>query len=546
MRSILERTILLGAAAGFLLMAGACGRNRAGLLLSPSGTPPGPPAIAAITGQLDFGATDPHPTVLVMVARVRGTTASIYSTMELAGDFTDPAWTVPSVGNPKLTQLAPKVWADTLVISTGSMAWKFVGDADWNKAYMSTLAGSEVDGLSGTVIPSTPGGKDIRATVLPTEAGTCVCTLDENASPMTYAIQKVGPGAPAVFSGADGRFTITGLVAGTYNVVFRVPGQTPFTLTDVVVGNSMMDLGTISTSGQNYLVQASAGLHGLMFPTGELTLARGASQHFSLVPWPHYRVDAITLDGTSVSTDTAYTLTNVTADHTIEASFVYNTETLPGGIQATLAYDPASGLPPISTAPYPPTVAMLYWGAERLDSLSIPTSGNTLDLSNLDQATYRLTLSSPLYPTLDLPVVVGAGVTDLGTLNMVMDFNLLSSEISLAGDFNSWSGSALPADLNAEFAWTATTTTPITAGVHDLKFARYGGFVATAYGGDPGATLSIPVTNQPTTLVAGGGTSTNAIRVSFPADGNYTFTLDERRQVFSITAVSSPQSSPRR
>jgi hypothetical protein len=543
MRSILERTILLGVAAGFLLVAGACGRNRAGLLLAPSGTPPGPPAIAAITGLLDFGATDPHPTVLVMVARVRGTTASAYTSMELTGDFTNPTWKAESPnGNPKLTQLAPKVWADTLVMPTGPIAWKFVGDWSWDKAYMSALSGATEDGLSGTVIPSTAGGKNLMATVLPTEAGTCVCTLDENASPITYAIQKVGPGAAAVFSGTDGRFTITGLVAGTYNVVFRVPGQSPFTLTDVVVGNSMKDLGVISTSGQNYLVQASAGLHGLMVPTGDLTLARGASQHFSLVPEPHYRVDAITLDGTIVSTDTAYTLANVTADHTIEASFVYNTATLPGGVQATLAYDPLTL--PITTAPYPPTTAKLYWGTELLDSLLVPTGGLALAFADLDQATYRLTLSSPVYATVDIPVTVGSGVTDLGTLNMVFDFSLLAGSVSVAGDFNGWSAGALLAEGTSEL--TSTVSTSITAGVHDLKFAREGGFVDLAYGGDPGTTLGIPVTNQPTRLVAGGGSSTNAIRVDFPATGNYTFTLDERRQVFSITAAPAPQSSPRR
>ena len=52
--------------------------------------------------------------------------------------------------------------------------------------------------------------------------------------------------------------------------------------------------------------------------------------------------------------------------------------------------------------------------------------------------------------------------------------------------------------------------------------------------------------NHPTHLVTGGGSSTNAIRVNFPTTANYTFTLDERRQVFSIQAVTAAQASPRR
>ncbi len=544
MSSILKRTILFGAAAGFLMGAGACGRNRADMILSPSGQPPAPPAVAAITGQLDFGTPAPHPPVLVMVARIQGATPSTSTTMELAGSFLTPAWTPGGAGNPRLTQLAPKAWVDTLTMPSGPIEWKFVINSAWANAYCSVLAATELDGLAGSLKTDPGGGKNLMANVAATAAGASVCALDENPAPPTYSILRIGPGAPAVFSGTDGRFTITGLVAGTYNVLFRVPGQPSFTLTDVVVGNSMKDLGTVSTSGQNYVIHASAGLHGTMVPVGDLTLTRGASQHFSLVPWPHYKVDAISLDGSVVSTDTAYTLANVTADHTIEGSFVYNVATLPGGIHATLAYDPYAL--PITTPPYPPTTAKLYWGTERLDSLLIPTSGNTLDLTDLDQATYRLTLSSPLYPTVEVPVTVGSGVANLGTLNLVTDFFLLANTINVAGDFNGWSAGALAADLNGDLAWVATTTTPITAGVHDFKFARNGGFVDPAYGGDPGTTLSVPVSNQPTRLVTGGGSSTNAVRASFPTTGNYTFTLDERRQTLSIQAAAAPLSSPRR
>ena len=123
MSGTLKRTILLGAAVAALLGAGACGRNRAGMLLAPSGTPPGPPAIAAITGQLDFGTPAPHPPVLVMVARVRGTAASSYTSMELTGQLHHARPGPPAApGTRTLTQLAPKVWVDTLVLVTGEHA----------------------------------------------------------------------------------------------------------------------------------------------------------------------------------------------------------------------------------------------------------------------------------------------------------------------------------------------------------------------------------------------------------------------------------------
>ncbi len=82
--------------------------------------------------------------------------------------------------------------------------------------------------------------------------------------------------------------------------------------------------------------------------------------------------------------------------------------------------------------------------------------------------------------------------------------------------------------------------------MHDFKFARFGGFVDAPYGGDPATTLTVPLTDQPVRLIAGAGNSTHAIRANFPATGNYTFTLDERRQVLTITAVTAPPTSPRR
>jgi hypothetical protein len=544
MSGTLKRTILLGAAVAALLGAGACGRNRAGLLLAPSGTPPGPPAIAAITGRLDFGTPAPHPPVLILVARVRGTASSSYSSMEMTGSFTTPAWTPGGAGNPTFQQLAPRVWVDTLVVASGHMEWKFVANASWASAFCSVLTGTEVDGLAGGTKFDAGGGKNLIADVTATEGGICVCTMDENVDPIAYVIQKVGPGAPAVHSGTDGVFTITGLVAGTYNILFRVPGQTPFTIGGVVVGNSMKDLGTIPTSGQTYTVHASAGPHGVMAPTGDLTVSRGANLHFSLEPWPHYRVGDLLLDGVTVGADTTYTLADVSADHTFAVSFAYNSATLPGGIHAGLAFDPFTL--PITTPPYPPVTAKLYWGSEQLDSLLLSTGADVLDLADLDQAGYRLVLSSPLYTTVDLPVSVGTSVADLGTLNLTFDFNLLASAVNVAGDFNGWSATALSADLTGDLSWSVTTTTPIAAGTHDLKFARNGSFVDPAYGGDPATTLTAPVVNQPTQLVGGGGTSANAIRVSFPTTGNYTFTLDERRQVFSLQATGTAASRSRR
>jgi hypothetical protein len=551
MSTYLRRTLLLGAAAGVLLAAGACGRNHAGTLLAPTGTPPGPPAVAGIKGVLDFGSPGTHPAALVLVARVRGTASSAFGTMEIAGSFCTPAWTPGGAGDPFFTQLAPSVWVDTLTVPAGNLQWKFVGNSNWSNAYCSNLTNStDVDGLSGTLKMDPGGGKNIIADV--STGGLMVCTLDENADPPTYAIVPVGVGAPAVLTAGDGSFTITGLVAGTYNILFRIPGETEFRIDGEVVGNAMKDLGTISTSGQTFTLTASAGAHGTMVPTGAITVARGASQHFSLVPEPHYKVEALKVDGVTVSTDTAYTMTNITASHTVEASFALNDAVLPGGIHATLLFDPGT-LFPITAAPYPPVHVQLNWGTTALVDQDLPTSGNSLDLADLDVGSYQLVITSPMYPRLEIPVVVGTSVRDLGNLNMMFDFFQLSNTVNVAGGFNGW---RIPdpnfypdsaASLDVNLAWVDTSWV-VPAGTYDLKFARSGGWVEASYGGDPATTLTMPVANQATRKSAGGPNSTHAIRVTFPTTGKYTFILDERRQVFSIQpgVVSMPRYAGRR
>ncbi|GAB7027328.1 malectin domain-containing carbohydrate-binding protein [Geotalea toluenoxydans] len=77
-----------------------------------------------------------------------------------------------------------------------------------------------------------------------------------------------------------------------------------------------------------YTLSASAGAGGSITPAGSLVLSQGMSQSFSITPATGYRISAVTVDGVSVGAVTTYAFSNVTANHTIQATFVAAGSTL--------------------------------------------------------------------------------------------------------------------------------------------------------------------------------------------------------------------------
>ena len=75
------------------------------------------------------------------------------------------------------------------------------------------------------------------------------------------------------------------------------------------------------SSIQEYTISASAGLHGNISPAGTVTVAQGGSRTFTITADPGYRIADVFVDGQSVGARQQYTFSNVTTNHTIEASF---------------------------------------------------------------------------------------------------------------------------------------------------------------------------------------------------------------------------------
>ena len=70
-----------------------------------------------------------------------------------------------------------------------------------------------------------------------------------------------------------------------------------------------------------HTITATAGNNGTITPSGEVSVTDGANQPFTITPNSGYRIADVKVDGESVGAVNIYTFTNVTANHTIEATF---------------------------------------------------------------------------------------------------------------------------------------------------------------------------------------------------------------------------------
>ena len=129
--------------------------------------------------------------------------------------------------------------------------------------------------------------------------------------------------------GADQTFTIT--PATGYHVAdvlvdgVSVGAVTSYTFTNVTADHTIAATFAINT----YTITATAGANGTHHALrGRRPSTTAADQTFTITPDTGYHVADVLVDGVSVGAVTSYTFTNVTADHTIAASFAIDTYTI--------------------------------------------------------------------------------------------------------------------------------------------------------------------------------------------------------------------------
>ncbi len=149
-------------------------------------------------------------------------------------------------------------------------------------------------------------------------------------STQTYTItSSAGTGGTisptiTVNSGADATFTITpnsGYSVSQVTVDGVNKGAiTSYTFTNVTANHTIS--ATFVANPTTYTITPSAGSGGLISPDVPQTVNAGSNKTFVITPNSGYSVSQVLVDGVNIGATTSYTFTNVTANHTIAASFV--------------------------------------------------------------------------------------------------------------------------------------------------------------------------------------------------------------------------------
>ncbi|MCP4713243.1 MAG: hypothetical protein GY869_31820, partial [Planctomycetes bacterium] len=109
-------------------------------------------------------------------------------------------------------------------------------------------------------------------------------------------------------------------VAGEFglNTVSPVCPTHPATI--IIPEKTPVKLG-ITLRKSDYIITASSGSNGIIWPSGPVAVCDGMSVAFTMIPEYGYKVEDVIVDGVSEGAVASYSFDNVTADHAIDARF---------------------------------------------------------------------------------------------------------------------------------------------------------------------------------------------------------------------------------
>jgi hypothetical protein len=145
-------------------------------------------------------------------------------------------------------------------------------------------------------------------------------------TPSAGANGSISPNTPQIVSqGGSVTFNFTPN-PGSQVADVLVDGVSQGTITSYTFSNVTAD-HTIAVlfTGETYLLTPSAGPNGVISPYAPQTVGHGSSITFNITPNTGYHIADVGVDGVSQGAISAYTFSNVTANHTITASFAINT-----------------------------------------------------------------------------------------------------------------------------------------------------------------------------------------------------------------------------
>ncbi len=191
---------------------------------------------------------------------------------------------------------------------SGTITINVVGDTkvEPNETFNLTLTGA-TNAIIGS--PNTA-----PATIVNDDTYTITATANANGTITPSGAVSVTPGASQAFVIAPNPcyHVADVLVDGV-----SVGAVTGYTFTAVSANHTI----TASFALDSFVITASAGSGGTITPSGAVAVNCGSSQSFTIAPDASHTIADVMVDGASVGAVTGYTFANVTAAHTISASF---------------------------------------------------------------------------------------------------------------------------------------------------------------------------------------------------------------------------------
>jgi len=169
-------------------------------------------------------------------------------------------------------------------------------------------------GGGGGVFKSTDGGSSwsVKNTVL-TNNRVYSLVIDPSNNQVVYAGTFYG-----VFKTTDGGSSWSGKNNGLTNTNVYSLVIDPSNNQVVYAGTFY---GVFKTFPMNYTITASATSGGSISPSGTITVNYGDSKTFTITPSSGYKISNVKIDGVSKGSISSYTFSNITSNHTIEATF---------------------------------------------------------------------------------------------------------------------------------------------------------------------------------------------------------------------------------
>jgi hypothetical protein len=259
----------------------------------------------------------------------------------------------------------------------------------------------------------------------------------------TFAINTYNLTATA---GANG--SISGPATATYgtNATFTIVPAAGYHVADVVVDGASVGAvtsysfsnvtanHTISASFavDAYTITATAGANGTI--SGPATVVSGAGATYAITPATGYHVADVLVDGVSVGAVTAYSFSNVTANHTISASFAINSYSITASAGANGSISGPASVTYAASASYTITPAAGYHVADVLvDGVSVGAvtsySFSNVTASHTISATfainsYSMTVTADANGSISGPATVLYGATAVYTITPAANYHI--------------------------------------------------------------------------------------------------------------------------